>query len=298
MNLLCPSCKSLLDKQLFCSDCDVEYKSSSNPIPVLIDWDKSILNRHDINFDIKDTLVPRSNEKLRQSIKRWLRPNVFKRPIDKNDFLERVNHPKQVLIIGSGTIGYGLNWLYEIEDIEVCGLDIYYSDTVDLIADTHNIPIESNSFDLVIIQAVLEHVLSPIIVVDEIYRVLKPDGFVYAETPFLQAVHEGPYDFTRYTHSGHRFLFKNFLEVDSGVVQGVSTSFIWAASSLAQGLTRNTSFSKVISMLLSPIVFLDMIIPMKYHIIGGNGFYFVGRKAKSDFTVKKVVEYYYGKGEK
>ena len=35
-------------------------------------------------------------------------------------------------------------------------------------------------------------------------------GIVYAETPFMQQVHEGAYDFTRYTVLGHRYLFKKF----------------------------------------------------------------------------------------
>ena len=293
MNLLCPNCSSILQSNYNCLECDTEYTFSHSPVPVLINWDESILSKRDISFDQR-TLVPRFNDGIRQKIKRWLRPNVFKRPVDKKEFLELVNHPKRVLIIGSGTIGFGLKWLYEMESVEITGLDIYFSDTVDLIADAHNIPIESNVFDVVIIQAVLEHVLSPSKVVAEIYRVLKQDGFVYAETPFLQAVHEGPYDFMRFTHSGHRFLFKDFLELDSGVVQGVSTSFLWAISSFSKGLTRSTRFSKVLSTLLSPIVFLDLIIPMRYHIIGGNGFYFLGRKADTPFSISNVVDYYRG----
>ena len=47
-----------------------------------------------------------------------------------------------------------------------------------------------------------------------------PDGLVYADTPFLQPVHEGPYDFTRFTESGHRWLFRDFALIESGVVAG------------------------------------------------------------------------------
>lgn len=297
MNFLCPICSCILDKNLSCRDCNTEFRFPQVPIPVLVNWDKSILNKNDFSLS-QQTPVPRYNDRIRQRIKRWLRPNVFKRPIEKEGFLKLVNDPKKVLIIGSGTVGFGLRWLYEDENIEITGLDIYFSETVDLIADAHNIPIESGVFDLVIIQAVLEHVLSPTKVVSEIFRVLKQDGYVYAETPFLQAVHEGPYDFMRFTHSGHRFLFKDFLEVDSGVVQGVSTSFIWAVSSFVKSLSRSTRFAKLISFLLSPIIILDLIIPMRFHIIGGNGFYFLGRKSSPDFNIKMVVDYYRGKNEK
>jgi len=57
-----------------------------------------------------------------------------------------------------------------------------------------------------LVQAGLEHVRDLWQVVAEIHRVLKDDGLVYAETPFMQQVHEGPYDFTRFTESGHRYL--------------------------------------------------------------------------------------------
>jgi hypothetical protein len=45
-------------------------------------------------------------------------------------------------------------------------------------------------------------------VASEIHRLLKSGGFVYSEIPFMQQVHEGAYDFTRYTLVGHRALFR------------------------------------------------------------------------------------------
>ncbi len=52
--------------------------------------------------------------------------------------------------------------------------------------------------------------LEPERVVSEIARVLKPAGMVYSEIPFMQQVHEGAYDFTRFTDSGQRWLFRQF----------------------------------------------------------------------------------------
>ena len=53
------------------------------------------------------------------------------------------------------------------------------------------------------------------------YRVLKYDGLVYAETPFMQQVHMGKYDFHRFTHLGHRRLFRDFSQIESGVMCGL-----------------------------------------------------------------------------
>jgi hypothetical protein len=49
---------------------------------------------------------------------------------------------------------------------------------------------------------------------------LRTKGVVYDETPCMKHVHEGPYDFTRFTASGHHYLFKNFSQICSGVTAG------------------------------------------------------------------------------
>ena len=79
-----------------------------------------------------------------------------------------------------------------------------------LICDANDIPFENGSFDGVVLQAALEHVADPYRCVEETHRVLKEKGLVYAETAFMQQVHGGRYDFTRFTRLGHRRLFRRF----------------------------------------------------------------------------------------
>ena len=109
----------------------------------------------------------------------------------------------RVLVIGGGEKGDGTKKLWMEKKIELHSIDIYGSNNVDIICDAHYLPFKNNFYDGVWIQAVLEHVVEPTKVVKEIYRVLKNNGVVYAETPFMQPVHEGAYDFTRYTVLGH-----------------------------------------------------------------------------------------------
>jgi ubiquinone/menaquinone biosynthesis C-methylase UbiE len=113
-------------------------------------------------------------------------------------------------VIGGGTIGNGMESLYDDPRLDLLAFDIYASENVQFLADGHQVPLKDGSVDAVWIQAVLEHVLDPQAVVAEIRRVLRPGGLVYASTPFMQQVHEGPYDFTRFTESGHRYLFRHF----------------------------------------------------------------------------------------
>lgn len=53
---------------------------------------------------------------------------------------------------------------------------------------------------------------------------------MYAETPFMQQVHLGPYDFTRFSLLGHRRLFRNFDQEISGTICGPGTALAWAIS--------------------------------------------------------------------
>lgn len=68
--------------------------------------------------------------------------------------------------------------------------------------------------------------LNPSRVADEICRVLSDDSLVYADTLFMQQVHEGAYDFTRFTRSGYRWLFRRFAQIDAGVVNGPGTALV------------------------------------------------------------------------
>jgi SAM-dependent methyltransferase len=52
-----------------------------------------------------------------------------------------------------------------------------------LVADIHWLPLANQSFDTIIADNVLEHAGSPRVVLDELYRVLKPGGRIYALIP-------------------------------------------------------------------------------------------------------------------
>ena len=98
----------------------------------------------------------------------------------------------------------------------------------DFILDiTNELPFEENTFDAVICTAVLEHVAEPIKVVSEIYRILRPEGIVWADIPFLQPLHRVPTDYQRYTIDGIEYLFKNFEKLDSGNANDIGVSTKW-----------------------------------------------------------------------
>jgi hypothetical protein len=146
---------------------------------------------------------------------------------------------------------------------------------------------------------VLEHVVDPYTCVREIHRVLRKDGFVYAESPFMQQVHEGKYDFLRFTHLGHRRLFRNFSEIDSGATCGPGMALAWAYSYFIYSFFK----SKKIRRIITPLVhfssfflkYFDSILinkPGTYD--AASGFFFWGQKSNITLDDRELLTLYKG----
>tara|TARA_B100000886_G_scaffold234174_1_gene163726 strand:+ start:414 stop:1151 length:738 start_codon:yes stop_codon:yes gene_type:complete len=211
-------------------------------------------------------------------------------------FLKELSPNPKLLIIGSGTKGNASGLLYKSKEIEIDGTDIYISDYVDFVSDAHFLPIQNEFYDGVLIQAVLEHVVDPPKVVSEIKRVLKDNGVVYAETPFMQQVHEGAYDFNRYSPLGHRYLFKKFEMIRLGGLGGPEIVLAWSIRYFVWSIVRSRLIGKlfglIFSVLLRPFSFL---ISKQSLFDSPSGSFFLGRK-KDNFVVshKELIKLYKG----
>lgn len=304
--LACPICLSslkLAGDSIFCTGPSCLYTTTEVPliqkkIPVLVDFEKTILNKEALLATGGESLIPRNGNKYGLIKKIFLGGDgKTKRNLAK--FLNAVpRHPDKkstVLIIGGGAIGNGAGGMYNALDVNVLSFDIYASSNTDFIADGHSLPIASNSIDGVWIQAVLEHVMYPQRVADEIHRVLRSGGAVYAETPFQQHVHEGPYDFTRFTESGHRLLFKDFKLLDSGFLTGIGTVLLWNVRYAAWGLTRSKKIGILAAMAFGWLRLFDHLVPDSFNVDTASGVFFLGSKdSDHQFCDKDIVTHYKG----
>lgn len=284
---LCDRSSTLLQENggLRCSNSGCHHTKQENAFPV-VDSVPVIISETitDTVCRVRNTrtYVPRSSGRL-QRLAKLLQgtSELTKRNCDLFVSLVRQssNQPR-ILVIGAGTEGSGSRALWAQQDLTLIGVDIYISPTVNVVCDAHYLPFPTETFDGVWIQAVLEHVVEPIKVVSELERVLKVDGIVYAETPFLQPVHEGAYDFTRFTVLGHRYLFRKFMAIDYGGNKGAEVALAWSIRYLTWALLRSRLLARMAGVLAGIVLRpLKNLTSKKSLFDSSAGVFFLGRKA-------------------
>lgn len=301
--LVCPRCRSALVAEPAAYHCAEPgcalHAAGSFPLagrwPVLVDFERSVVRRAEAG-SVAAAGPPRSSVDRLPSVLRalWKPVNrVAVRNIDR--LLRSLPGPAPtLLVVGGATVGNGTAAVYADPRVRVIGFDIVAGPSTQFLADAHQIPLADRSVDAVVVQAVLEHVLDPALVVAEIHRVLAYTGLVYAETPFLQQVHAGPYDFTRFTASGHRYLFRRFEELAAGAVAGPGTQLLWSLDHLVRGLTRSPNAGRLARALLSWLRLLDSAVPAEYAEDSASASFFLGRKRENGMSPAEAVGYYRG----
>ena len=266
--------------------------------PVLIDFSRSILVRDQVVGSGGASVVERE-ETWRSAVFRFLdgdnpvAPHYGRRLVTELHALaKRRNRRARVLIIGGGRLSAGARQLYRSSRVDVVAFDIYASPRVSFLADAHQIPALDASFDAVWIQAVLEHVVQPEVVVDEIRRVLGPGGLVFADTPFLWPVHERAYDFTRYTASGHRWQFRRFELIAAGTSSGPGTVLVLAIRHFGAALSRSSVIGRILSVPFFWLRFLDRFCEPRKRLDSAGGLFFFGSRRPAAISPRELVSFY------
>jgi len=197
-------------------------------------------------------------------------------------------NPK-ILFIGSGEkIGKGVKYLGEEILNNAIKLDIAKARSVNIIADAHKLPFLSSKFDGIAVQGVFQYLKSPVVTVDEIYRVLRNGGYVYIEVPFFQPYRWDIPDRWRFTLLGLEELFSKFYKIKSGVCSGPTSSFLHILIhyliiifSFNNLFLRNMWFT-VFRWIFFPIKYIDLLLKKsKWIQESACGFYYIGRKISS-----------------
>ncbi|MBX7170937.1 MAG: methyltransferase domain-containing protein [Pyrinomonadaceae bacterium] len=297
-SLVCPRCKDEL-KNFECANCRLNFPVI-NDIPVLIN-DANSLFKIESFVALQDTTY-KKNGSWKRKLKKFIPSisiNIKSEKNFQNFFSSLPKKGAKVLIIGGAVEGEGFDLNKISDQIILVETDVAFSERTDLLCDAHDLPFQNETFDGVIIQAVLEHIVDPSLCIAEIYRVLKKDGLVYAETPFMAQVHAGRYDFMRFTQLGHRRLFRQFSEIESGPNSATGTVLAWSYCYFLQSFFYNQTlgqiafaFGSITGFWLKYFDYFLINKPTAFD--AAASYFFLGRKSDEILSDEKLIAEYQG----
>lgn len=145
---------------------------------------------------------------------------------------------------------------------EYVGLDIEsaleYDSLIkpDFVWDGDKMPFDDNSFDVALATEVFEHCPNVAIVLDEIYRVLKPEGLLLFTVPFLWPLHEVPNDEHRFTPFAlkKQLTNANFMNIDIKATGGWHASMAQMLGLWVKRGINNKRLKKFLSICFKPLI--------------------------------------------
>jgi SAM-dependent methyltransferase len=304
--LRCPTCHARLERATDGFHCTAPTCGRRFPIvdgiPILLNEERSVFRSEDLQASARRLNRERG---IVRTLVQGLTPAISANLVARRNYVklrslfDKLGSDLRVLIVGGATLGEGIGVLLEHPGIEVVETDVTLGPRVGLVCDAHDLPFEDGSFQCVIAQAVLEHVVDPHRCVEEIHRVLAPAGVVYAETPFMQQVHLGRFDFSRFTHLGHRRLFRHFEEIDSGPAGGPGMALAWSYLYFLLSFSTSRIVRGIIRVFASLTAF-----HLKYfdHFLNRRagaydaaaGYYLIARKSDQVLSDRQLLELYRG----
>lgn len=299
----CPVHKTALDHGFHCVLCHKAFPLAHG-IPILLNDRNSVFSTDDY-LESESAYVGASGyagsldqriglrQLYRRAMFRLRESSPPRRDFGVEDAIEHILsiHPDaRILVIGAGDTSLKGNITYT---------DVAFGRNVTCIADAHDLPFLDHSFDACVACAVLEHVADPYRCVEEMIRILQPDGYVFAETPFMQPVHMGAHDFTRFTFLGHRRLFRRFEEIRSGMCGGVGVStghlMRYAISALSDRRTLKKWLNLVGLVGTFPLRWIDhLTYRNESSFDSASGFYFLGKLRAEPISDRELITLFRG----
>ncbi|MGH7009604.1 MAG: class I SAM-dependent methyltransferase, partial [Caulobacteraceae bacterium] len=80
--------------------------------------------------------------------------------------------------------------------------------------------------DIVILDSVVEHVPEPRLVISEARRILKPDGLIFINCPFMIPYHGYPKHYQNFTRDGLEHLLADFRDLVISPTFGPMTAWV------------------------------------------------------------------------
>ncbi len=165
--------------------------------------------------------------------------------------------------------------------------DQWYKTRPDVYADAAKLAIANESADVVLLLDVLEHLEEPDVALAEIHRVLRQQGKIIMQVPYLYPLHDEPRDFQRYSNYGfealankHGFRIRECLASGHPVVTSALLSNLAISKTFVNWLDQKSPmlmfglllpcyflFNNLIAKLISLVSQADDFMPYSYQLI-------------------------------
>jgi uncharacterized protein YbaR (Trm112 family) len=207
------------------------YSPAPGDVTVQITLDTMAPHSLEIRVTGSSNQLSHGNQVIVKAVHVWVDPSRVPvpefGPIDRGnpyppyflDLLSAMAPDAIALDAGGGDRQVGDERLFNLEYLPYTAPDIY--------ADGLCLPFRDDSFDLILSQAVLEHVPDPQLAVDELHRVLKPGGTMYVEIAFTQPLHAVPSHYFNVTPFGAEHLFRAWKSANVSWFGTVTDTVTW-----------------------------------------------------------------------
>jgi SAM-dependent methyltransferase len=278
-----------------CEKCDQRYPIVDE-VPVLLHPEKSSISAADVVPRANAVEASRRVEQIAGLLPALSRSYGSNRNYER--LAEELGGNRRVLVVGGRILGIGMEPLLE-RQAELLETDIALGPRTMLVCDAQWLPFADGTFDAVVIQGVLAQVPDAEQAVAEIHRVLADGGLVYAEDAFLQPVRGGAFDFHRWTHQGHRRLFRAFDEVDSGLAGGPATALAFAWTFFLLSFVRSRKARHVLHaagrLSASWLKYLDgYLLRRPAAVDSASALFFLGRRSDRVLSDREIASRYRG----
>jgi uncharacterized protein YbaR (Trm112 family) len=185
----CPICKVGVSKEtdrLHCPVCGRDYRIVKG-VPIMFpDWDGT-------NIEHEGELL------VRQGYDPWV-PSLIMQSFADDQI----------------TVDFGCGNM-TLDDPCIIRMDCRLTPHVDVVGDVHRLPFRPNTIDFFFGLAVFEHLRNPFLAAEEIFKALKPGGYVYGDCNFVFPYHGYPHHYFNASIHGLREIFHNFRQLRLGV---------------------------------------------------------------------------------
>ncbi len=287
--LRCPACHrpmpvSAMAGEVICQACGERYPVLTNGVPVLLEPVQARRFREVLAGEPQGQRMAAEYRRFgtwRAKLRNTIKPPsiVYDEDVARKYAWIYDTCGKETLVLSVGG-GPGR------ENPRVINLNIDAFDSVDMVGDGCNIPLQDDTCDAVTCNAVIEHVPDPRALVAEMCRVLKPGGYAQLMVPFVFPFHAYPADYQRYSASGILALTRPLEKVELCVLTGPTSAMLvlfreYLRLIVPGGNSRimRIALNGLSGWLTFPLKYLDLRLNRKPEAASmAAAFYYLGRK--------------------